>query len=309
LGKYIVWRLVQTIPILLGTTFVIYVTVYALPGDPIQSLAGPTNPVSPEAAAALREKYHLDDSLLVQYGNYLWGLLHGDFGVDFAGNSVSGIIASSWPVTLKLGLTAWVIESVFGVLLGTFAALRRGRAFDFGVLTTTTLIYGVPYFVIAYVSQIVFGVKLGWFPVSGADEGWPHAYILPAVVLALFGLASVARLTRGSVLENLRADHVETAIAKGLPRRLVISRHVLRNSMIPVVSLLGLGLGGLLGATVLIEGIFNLPGIGYQMFVGIQQHNGPVVVGIGTMIVLIYVLINLAVDITYAVLDPRIRYD
>jgi ABC-type dipeptide/oligopeptide/nickel transport system permease component len=309
MGKYVAWRLVQTIPILLGTTFLIYVTVYALPGDPIQALAGPTNPISPETAAALRAKYHLDDPLLVQYANYLWGLLQGDFGVDFAGNPVSSIIASSWPVTLKLGLTAWAIESVLGVALGTVAALRRGKSFDLGVLTTTTIVYGVPYFVIAYVSQIAFGVKLHWFPVSGVDEGWPRAYILPAVVLALFGLASVARLTRGSVLENLRADHVDTAIAKGLPRRLVVTRHVLRNSMIPVVSLLGLGLGGLLGATVLIEGIFNLPGIGYQIFVGIQQHNGPVVVGIGTMIVLIYIVINLAVDIAYAVLDPRIRYD
>jgi oligopeptide transport system permease protein len=288
--------------------FLIYVTVYALPGDPIQALAGPTNPVSPATAAALREKYHLDDPLLSQYAHYLWGLLHGDFGVDFSGNAVSDIIKSSWPVTLKLGLTAWAIESIIGVALGTFAALRRGGLFDLGVLTTTMLVYGVPYFVIAYVSQILFGVKLHWFPVSGIDEGWPRAYILPAIVLALFGLASVARLTRGSVLENLRADHVDTAVAKGLPRRLVIRRHVLRNSMIPVVSLLGLNLGGLLGATVLIEGSFNLPGIGYQIFVGIQQHNGPVVVGIGTLIVLIYILVNLMVDITYAVLDPRIRY-
>jgi ABC-type dipeptide/oligopeptide/nickel transport system permease component len=264
--------------------------------------------VPPATAAVIREKYHLDDPLLTQYGHYLWGLLHGDFGVDFSGNAVSDTIRSSWPVTLKLGLTAWLIESIIGVTLGTFAALRRGGAFDLGVLTTTMLVYGVPYFVIAYVSQIVFGVKLHWFPVSGIDEGWPRAYILPAFVLALFGLASVARLTRASVLENLRADHVDTAIAKGLPRRLVIRRHVLRNSMIPVVSLLGLDLGGLLGATVLIEGIFNLPGIGYQIFVGIQQHNGPVVVGIGTLIVLIYVIVNLLVDISYAVLDPRIRY-
>lgn len=300
--------MLQTIPILLGTTFVIYITVYALPGDPIQALAGPTNPVPPATAAAIRAKYHLDDPLFSQYLHYLWGLLHGDFGLDFSGNAVSEIITSSWPVTLKLGLTAWVIESIIGVALGTVAALRRGGPFDFGVLTGTTLVYGVPYFVIAYVSQIAFGVKLHWFPVSGTGEGWPRAYILPALVLALFGLASVARLTRGSVLENLRADHVDTAVAKGLPRRLVIRRHVLRNSMIPVVSLLGLDLGGLLGATVLIEGIFNLPGIGYQIFVGIQQHNGPLVVGIGTLIVLIYVLVNLLVDITYAVLDPRIRY-
>jgi oligopeptide transport system permease protein len=281
--------------------------VYALPGDPIRTLAGP-NPLSQATVTALRAKFHLDDPFLVQYGHYLWGLLHGDFGVDFAQNPVSNIIASSWPITLKLGLTAWVIESVLGVALGTIAALRRGKPFDYGVLTLSTVVYGVPYFVLAYVSQIAFGVKLHWFPVSGIDTGWPRAYLLPGTVMALFGLASVARLTRGSVLENLRADHVDTAIAKGLPRRVVVVRHVLRNSMIPVVSLLGLDLGALLGAPVLIEGIFNLPGIGYQIYVGIQQHNGPVVVGIGTLIVLIYVLVNLAVDITYAILDPRIRY-
>jgi ABC-type dipeptide/oligopeptide/nickel transport system permease component len=299
--------LIQTIPILIGTTFLIYVTVYALPGDPIRTLAGP-NPLPQATVEALRAKYHLNDPLLVQYGHYLWGLLHGDFGTDFTQDPVSKIIAASWPITLKLGLTAWVIESVIGVVLGTIAALRRGKAFDLSVLTGSTIVYGVPFFVIAYVSQIAFGVRLHWFPVSGVQDGWPRAYLLPATVMALFGLASVARLTRGSVLENLRADHVDTATAKGLPRRVVIVRHVLRNSMIPVVSLLGLDLGALMGATVLIEGIFNLPGIGYQIYAGIQQHDGPVVVGIGTLIVLVYVLVNLVVDVTYAVLDPRIRY-
>jgi ABC-type dipeptide/oligopeptide/nickel transport system permease component len=166
---------------------------------------------------------------------------------------------------------------------------------------------GVPFFVIAYVAQIVFGVDLGWLPVAGADAGWPVGYLLPAAVLALFGLPQVVRVTRADVLHNLRADFVPTAIAKGMPARRVVGRHVLRNSLIPVVSLLGVSLGYLLSGTVLIEGIFNLPGLGYLIFTAIPQHNGPVVVGVGTLLVIVFLLINLVVDLLYGILDPRIR--
>jgi oligopeptide transport system permease protein len=309
MGRYIVRRVLMMIPVLLGTTFIIYVAVYALPGDPVQALVGPNQVVSPSVAQAIREQYHLDDPLWSQYLHYLAGLLRGDFGTGLDGRPVAEVIAASWPVTLLLGLTAWVLGAVLGVALGTVAGVRRGRLSDLAVLATTTLIMGVPYFIIAYVAQIVFGVKLGWFPASGADGGWPASYLLPGLVLALFGLPQIARLTRASVLDNMGADYVDTAIAKGLPRHLVVGRHVLRNSLIPVVSLLGVSLGVLLGGTVLIEGIFNLPGLGYQVFVGIKQHNGPVVVGIGTLLVLAFVVINLLVDLLYGVLDPRIRLD
>lgn len=299
----------MAVPVLLGTTFIIFLAVYALPGDPVQALAGPGRVVPPSVAQALRERHHLDDPLIVQYGIYLKGMLTGDMGIAFDGRPVSEIVAAAWPVTFQLGVTAWLFEAVIGVLLGTMAGMRRGRTTDLAVLGGTTLVMGVPFFVAAYVAQIVVGVNLGWLPASGIEAGWPISYILPGLVLALYGLPQTARLTRTSVLENLNADHVDTAMAKGLPRRIVVVRHIVRNSLIPVVSLLGVSLGYLLGGTVLIEGIFNLPGLGYQIFTAIPQHDGPVVVGIGSLLVLVFLLVNLLVDLLYGILDPRIRLD
>jgi ABC-type dipeptide/oligopeptide/nickel transport system permease component len=202
-----------------------------------------------------------------------------------------------------------VIEAVVGVALGCLAALKAGRAADLAVLGGSSLVLGVPYFITAYVAQVWLGVKLGWFPVSGVDDGWPLSYLVPAVCLALLGVPEIARLTRASILENLGADFVDTATAKGLGRTRVLLRHVLRTSLIPVVSMLGTNLGYLLSGTILIEGIFNLPGLGYQVFQGVQQHDGPTVVGISTLLVLVFLLVNLVVDLLYGVLDPRIRLD
>jgi ABC-type dipeptide/oligopeptide/nickel transport system permease component len=307
MARYVVRRLLMTVPVLLGTTFIIFLAVFALPGDPVQAMAGPNRVVSPAVAAVLREQYHLNDPLLVQYGHYLVGLARGDMGTGFSGRPVAEIIATGWPVTFQLGVTAWIIEAIVGVLLGTLAGTRRGRPADLAVLAGTTVVMGVPFFVAGYVAQIVLGVNLRWFPASGTDAGWPMAYVLPGLVLALYGLPQIVRLTRTSVLENLSADHVDTAVAKGLPNRMVIWGHVVRNSLIPVVSLLGVSLGYLLSGTVLVEGIFNLPGLGYQIFTAIPQHDGPVVVGIGTLLVLVFLLVNLLVDLLYGFLDPRIR--
>lgn len=308
MGAYALRRTLTAIPVLLGTTFIIYLAVYALPGDPIRALAGPNQMISPSVEAALRERFHLDEPLLVRYGHYLGGLLSGDLGTSFSGRPVAEIIAASWPVTVQLGVTAWLMMTVAGVLIGVLAAIRRG-ATDVAVLAGTTVIMGVPFFVVAYVAQIVFGVQLGWLPVAGTDAGWPLAYLLPGLTLALYGLPQVARLTRTSVLDSLGADHVDTSVAKGLPRLAVLARHVVRNSLIPVVSLLGVSLGYLLGGTVLVEGIFNLPGLGYQIYTAIPQHDGPVVVGIGTLLVIVFMLVNLLVDLLYGLLDPRIRLD
>ena len=307
MGRFILRRVLLMVPVLLGTTFLIFAAVFALPGDPIVALAGPNQTISESVANAIRAEHHLDDPLLVQYWHYLTGLLTGDFGIDLNGNEVSAIIAASWPVTVKLALTTWIIESVLGVVLGTVSAVRQGKTVDKMMLGFTTLVLGLPYFVIAYVAKIFIGVELQLLPVSGIADGWPSSYILPALILAMLGLPGIVRLTRGSVLDNMHADHIDTAVAKGLPRGLIVRRHILRNSMVPVVSLLGVGLGNLLGGAILIEGIFNLPGIGYQVFIGIQQNNGPVVVGICALIVLVFLASSLIVDIIYGMLDPRIR--
>ncbi|MEV0614627.1 ABC transporter permease [Nonomuraea sp. NPDC050404] len=303
---YLVRRLAGMVPILIGTTFLIFAAVYALPGDPILALAGPDQVVSESMRAELSARYGLDQPLLMQYWNYLSGLFVGDFGIDLRGVEVSTLISRAWPYTVVLGLTAWAIMAVAGVALGTLAGMRAGGPADWTVLGTTTLLVGVPYFVVAYVSQIVFGLQLGWLPTSGVRAGWPISYLLPATCMAMLAIPELARLTRTSIAENRSADYVSTAVAKGLSRRRVALRHVLRNSLVPVVSVLGLSLGGLLGGSVLTEGIFNIPGLGHLMFTAINQHNGPVIVGVGTLLVLVFLAVNLIIDLLYGLLDPRI---
>lgn len=303
---FVVRRVLGMVPLVLGATFVIFAAVYALPGDPIRAIAGPTAEISPATRAALTEEYHLDEPLLVQYWYYLTGVLRGDLGVDLRGVPVYDLVEAAWPVSLLLGLTAWALMAVVGVGLGTVAAMRRGGAFDWAVLGLTTVIVGVPYFVVAYVLQIVVGVQLGWLPSSGIREGWPTSYVLPAACLALFGLPELSRLTRASIIENRQADFVDTATAKGLAPRVILVRHILRTSLVPVVSVLGLALGFLMSGAILVEGIFNVPGLGFTLFNGIRQQNGPVVVGISTLMVFIFLAINLLVDIVCGLLDPRI---
>lgn len=307
MAAYIARRILMMIPVLIGTTLVIYAAVFALPGNPVEALVGPNNVISPSVAHAIDVRYHLNEPFLLQYWHYLTGLFQGNFGVDLNGDSVWSIIKVAAPVTIELALTTWAIEAVVGVGVGVVAALRAGKPIDVAILGGSTLVLGVPYFITAYVAQIVLGVKLKWLPVSGVQNGWPGSYIVPACCLALFGLPEIARLTRASVLDNLHADYVDTASMKGLGSGRIIGRHVLRNSLIPVTSMLGVSLGYLLSGTVLIEGIFNLPGLGYQVYNGIQQHDGPVVVGICTLLVLVFLVVNLVVDILYGILDPRIR--
>lgn len=304
---YVIRRLFQVVPVFFGTTFLIFVVVFALPGDPIAALGGGVHHISESAQNALRERYNLNDPLPIQYAKYMLNLLQGNMGTDFLGREVSDIIARNWPTSIMLGVTAWVLQIIVGIPLGIWAALNRGGWQDKLVGVLTTLAFAVPLFVVAYVSQILFGVELGWFPVAGASAGWPVAFILPAAVLALLGLAAVARLTRTSLIENLSTDYVRTAIAKGMPRNRVIVHHALRNSLIPVITFLGIEFGALLGGAVIIEGIFNLPGLGNEVFKAIGQQNGPAVVGISTLLVLVFLVVNLIVDITYAYLDPRIR--
>ncbi|GAA0400992.1 ABC transporter permease [Microbispora corallina] len=304
--RYALQRLVQAVPVFLATTFVIYAMVFALPGDPILALAG-DKPVPEQVLAVMRERYHLGDPLLVQYGRYMLGVLHGDLGETFTGQPVSELLQDRWGVTARLALTAWAFELVVGIGLGVLAGLRRGGVADTAVLAGTTFVIAVPVFVVGYTAQIVLGLHLGLFPTAGDDEGWPGSYLLPGMVLGSFGLAYVARLTRTSLVENLRADYVRTAVAKGLGRRRVVGVHALRNSLIPVATYLGVDFGNLMAGAVVTEGIFNLPGIGQQVFQSIQLQEGPVVVGVTTLLVMIFIVANLAVDLLYGVLDPRIR--
>jgi oligopeptide transport system permease protein len=307
MGRYVIRRLLLTIPVLLGASFLIFAMVYALPGDPIRALSG-DRPLAPAVAAQLRAEYNLNDPLVIQYGKYLGNLAQGDFGSDFRGRPVLDTVSQRLPVTAKLTLVAVVLETIIGIAAGLLAGIRRNSFFDNLVLVSTTLIISIPILVLGFFAQFIFGLKLGWFPIAGITQGW-YSYLLPGLVLASASLAYVARLTRTSVAENLNADYVRTARAKGLPNRTVIVRHTLRNSLIPVVTFIGADIGALLGGAIVTEAVFNIPGIGRAVFDAVKGQEGAVVVGIVTLMVYFFVFFNLIVDVLYAVLDPRIRYD
>ncbi|HZH20642.1 MAG TPA: ABC transporter permease [Geodermatophilus sp.] len=307
MGRYIARRLLLTIPVLIGASFLIFAMVYALPGDPIRALAG-DRPLSEAVQAQLRAEYNLDDPLYLQYVKYAGGLLQGDFGTDFSGRPVLDTIEQRLPVTAKLALAAIVFEALIGLTAGILAGIRRGSFFDNLVLVTTTLLVSVPVFVLGFVAQYVFGLRLGLFPTSGISDGW-YSYVLPGLVLASLSLAYVARLTRTSLAENLRQDYVRTARAKGLKPSVIIGKHTLRNSLIPVVTYIGADIGTLMAGAIVTETIFNIPGLGRAVYDSVLRQEGAVVVGIVTLFVFFYIFFNLVVDILYALLDPRIRYD
>src|SRR4051812_19593336 len=251
MGRFVIRRLLLTIPVLLGASFLIFAMVYALPGDPIRALAG-DRPLAPAVAAQLRADYNLNDPLVVQYGKYLGNLATGDFGSDFRGRPVLDTVEQRLPVTAKLTLVAVVIEAFFGIAAGLLAGIRRNGYFDNLVLVSTTVIISIPILVLGFFAQFIFGLKLGWFPIAGINDGW-YSYLLPGLVLASASLAYVARLTRTSVAENMNADYVRTARAKGLPQRTIILRHTLRNSLIPVITFIGADIGALLGGAIVTE--------------------------------------------------------
>lgn len=306
-GRYLIRRLLQFIPVFFGATFLIFALVFIMPGDPIRALSG-DKPLAPEVVQALQERYNLDKPFYQQYAIYITNVFQGDFGTDFRGDPVADLMRRRLPVTIRLALLAFFFEVVIGLTAGVVAGVRKGRFFDSLVLVSTLVVIAIPIFVLGFLGQIIFGVKLGWFPISGYREGWA-SLLLPAIVLASLSLAYIARLSRTSLVENLRADYVRTAKAKGLSTRRVIGIHTLRNSLIPVVTYLAIDLGALMGGAIITETIFNLPGLGRAVFEATRAQEGTVVVGIATFLVIVYMIANLLVDILYGVLDPRIRYE
>ncbi|MFJ2187655.1 MULTISPECIES: ABC transporter permease [unclassified Kitasatospora] len=307
MGRFVARRLLQMIPVFLGTTALIFYMVHALPGDPVAAMWGDKAP-DPVQLAALRHQMGFDKPLVQQYLDYMGNLLTGDFGTTLAGRPVVDVITEALPVTVRLALLAFTIEIVLGVSIGLFAGLRRGKAFDKGTLVMTLLLISIPVPVLGFIFQTIFADNLKWVTPTVQDSNDITQLMLPAIVLGSLSLAYVARLTRTSIAENIKADYVRTAVAKGLPRRKVIGTHLLRNSMIPVVTFLGTDLGALMGGAIVTEGIFNVKGVGNALFHAINLKEGSTVSGFVAFLVLVYLAAGLIVDLLYAVLDPRIRY-
>jgi oligopeptide transport system permease protein len=307
-SRYVLRRLLQLIPVFIGTTFLIYVLVWSIPGNPFAGMCG-ERPCPDSFIAMMTEKYHLDDNVFVQYAKYMGNLLTGDFGETFSGLDVGELISLRYPVSVRLAIVAVAIEAIIGLTAGILTGLR-GRGFlDSLVLVSTLFLIAIPTFVTGFVLQILLGFQ--WeimTPTVSSEATWAEL-IIPGFVLGSLSMAYVSRLTRTSIAENKRSDYIRTALAKGQPQRRIVWVHLLRNSMIPVITFLGTDIGTLMGGAIVTEGIFGINGIGRLVYDGILSKEGVVVTGVVVLLVLVFLLVNLVVDLLYAVLDPRIRYD
>ncbi|THG28463.1 ABC transporter permease [Naasia lichenicola] len=304
---YILRRLLQAIPVLLGATFLIYFMVFAMPGNPALALFGERTP-NPAVLAQVEARYHLDQPFIVQYLYYLGNVFRLDFGTSFSGQPIGETLLRTFPVTARLAALAILFEMIIGLAVGLWSGLRKGGVFDSVTLVISLVLISVPIFVLCFLGQFFLGYKLGWFR-STVSAGAPiQDLILPALILAFSLVAFNIRLTRSSVIETAGNDFVRTAYSKGLRRSRVIPVHILRNSLIPVTTNLGADFGILLVGATVTEGIFNVPGVGNTLYKAIVIGERPTVVSFVTVMVLLYLVVNILIDLLYAVLDPRIRY-
>jgi ABC-type dipeptide/oligopeptide/nickel transport system permease component len=302
---YLVRRLVLTVPVLLGVATLVFALIHLVPGDPAEAMLGESAPAAD--LADLREKLGLDEPLLAQYGHFLRGLIQGDLGTSFRYNTpVASEIGQRLGRTAQLALVAMAVSVVIAVPLGILGALYRGRAIDQAAMAVSLAGIAMPNFWLGPLLAIIFAVELGWLPVSGTGS-WRHL-VLPALTLGAALAAIVARMTRASLVEELGELYVLAARARGVSRGRAVIRHALRNSLIPVVTILGLQLGAVLTGTIITETIFSWPGVGRLLIQAINFRDYPLVQGCILFIAVTYVLMNLLVDVTYAWLDPRIRY-
>jgi ABC-type dipeptide/oligopeptide/nickel transport system permease component len=308
MGKFVIRRLAQAIMVVIAATILLFIGLFVL-GDPFASNGDKVVP--PETQAILREKFGMDGPLPMQYLTYLGNLFTGDLGVDLnQRRPVADMLGAALPNTARLALIAIIIDVLIGVVAGIIAAVWRYSFWDVLVTIVTTLAIGVPTFVIGvWLRQTVSGVWI--FPqvprTFTQEVPWYTEVLLPALTLAIVDAAFIARLMRGSMLEVLRMDYIRTARAKGLGERTVIMKHAFRNSIIPVVTYVGIGIGVLLGGAIITETLFQYNGVGFLLYRSILQNNNPVIMAIVTFAVLVYVLLSMIVDILYAYLDPRIR--
>ena len=299
-------RLAAVVPVVLGITLLVFLLNAVALGDPARAAMGQRG--DPEALARIRRDYALDRPLAAQYGAWMGRLVRADLGHSYhQQRAVTEIIAERVPATLRLALAATLIALVAGVTMGTLAAHRPGSFVDHAMMATAVLGISTPVFWLGMMLSLVFAVTLGWFPVSGYGDGGFRHLVLPALTLGALHTGSVARMTRGSLLEVARQDYITTARAKGFSEPVLLVKHALRNAAIPVVTVIGIGLADLLVGAPLTETVFAWPGLGRLLVASVGQRDLPVVMGAVLVFALVYVVANLLVDLAYGAIDPRTR--
>lgn len=316
--KYLVRRVLQMVPVFLGVTLILFVLRIPgfLPGDPIKLIVG-ERPLSAELRAQVEKENRLNEPIHEQYVWYVTQALQGDFGNSYQKNRpVAEILGDKFPNTFRLAFAAILVEIVVGILAGIISAVKQYSFWDVLVTLSTSVLVSVPVFWLGLLLQMFFGIKLKqwtggavFLPMSGMGDPPDLVHlVLPAITLASVSTAYVARIMRSQMLEAMSQDYIRTAMAKGLTERAVVFKHALKNALIPVVTYVGIDLGALMGGAILTESVFSWPGVGREIYLAVMQRDWPVVMGGVIIIVLIVMVVNLLVDISYAVLDPRIRY-
>jgi peptide/nickel transport system permease protein len=311
--SYILRRILSTLPVMGIVAMFVFSLLYITPGDPAAVIAG--DQASPADVERIRQGLGLDRPFLVQFGSWLWGILHGDLGTSiFTNLPVSSLIAQRIEPTLSLMAITLVLTILIAVPLGVVAAWKAGSWIDRSIMGFAVFAFSLPVFVVGYVLAYVFALELEWLPVQGytplAEGLWPwlQHLILPAVALGGVYIALIARITRASMLEVLQQDYMRTARAKGLDQRSILFVHALKNAAVPIVTVIGIGVALLIGGAVVTESVFAIPGLGRLTIDAILRRDYPVIQGIVLLFSFVYVLVNLLVDVTYTLVDPRIRY-
>lgn len=302
--KYVIKRLLMLIPVIIGVSFLVFFIMSLAPGDTARMILGEDAPI--EAVEELREELGLNDPLLIRYANYMLDLLHGDLGTSYKSNRpVFGEIAARFPATLELAFWGMIFAVVLSIPIGILSATRQYSAIDSVSMVFALLGVATPNFWLGLMLIIGFSLKLGWFP-SGGAEGW-RSLVLPVITLGTGCMANITRTTRSSMLEVIRQDYIRTAKAKGVSRKKVINKHALKNALIPVVTVIGLQFGALLGGAVLTEAVFAWPGLGTFLVNSIKAKDTPSVLGCVIIFSICFSIVNLCVDLIYAFIDPRIK--
>ena len=301
--NYIVRRLLISIPVLIGITLITFILLNVVPGDPVEIMLKRSDDATIEK---VREQLGLNDPLAVQYGRFVRNACKGDLGKSFiTGLPVSGMIKTAFPNTIRLALTAFVVASIIGLIVGIVSAVKQYSFLDHFLMIGALLGISAPAFWVATIAQLIFGLKLKLLPISGYSS--PKDMILPALVLGTRYAASIARYTRTTLLDVIRQDYIRTARAKGLAEKTVVFGHALKNALIPVVTIMGMQIGGLLTGALMVETIFAIPGVGRLSVWALNNRDFPLVQGTVLFNACIFVFVNILVDVMYGYLDPRIR--